>query len=419
MNVWAPATETGLAEGASAQAEALSRHHDVRRVVEAGSGPEADLDLYHVADTRACAFVCRAALERPGVLQLHDWSLHQAWPGLADDRDARQAYLREMQRRHGEDGEFVGGQVLRGGAGALLPDLYPANEWLLEASLAVVGPSRALADAAARQLRDRPVLWLPPAVSLPIDAPPRDDARAALGLDPSALVVTAPGRAAASSRLDVAIRALGPLRRRFPKLVLVVAGEVAPELPLAHWSAEAGLGDALRVVGRASPADLVRHLSASDVVLALHWPARGRIPDALVPALGLGRPVLVSGATPAADDFPEGVVVPVDPGRDEAEGLSALLAALLADEDLRARIGRLAAAHVRSRHDLASTTATLAQFLVEAHAHKPELEALVAAARVPDGSLLDRLLDEVGAAARELGLRGVPPDIPGLVRPLG
>src|SRR5262249_19643035 len=129
--------------------------------------PQADLDLYHVGNSPAHVFVYRAALERAGVLVLHEWTLQQLVLAATVERGDAQAYVREMRRDHGADGAFVARQGARGLGGDALPALYPLNERLLESSLAVVGLTRAVCEPAARRLAPRPVLHLPHHVSLP------------------------------------------------------------------------------------------------------------------------------------------------------------------------------------------------------------------------------------------------------------
>src|SRR5262249_51536081 len=108
--------------------------------------------------------------------------------------------------------------------------------------------------------------------------------------------------------------AAAPRGARGRGLRRVGPGRAAPALPLLEWSRAAGLGDGLLVTGALDLPSFVRHLVAADVVLALRFPTYGEISGALVRALGVGRPVLVTGGTPAAEEFPDGVVVPVDPG---------------------------------------------------------------------------------------------------------
>jgi hypothetical protein len=322
-----------------------------------------------------------------------------------------------MRRAHGADGTFVGLQVARALGGTLLPTHYPLNDRLLDAALGVVGLTTFVASRAARRLRG-PVLHLPHHVALPEPLPTRGEARRALGLDAGAFIVTAPGLATAAKRLPSLFAAIGRLRARRPELQLVVAGSQEDGLPLAEWSRAAGLGHALRVTGRLGLDDFVRHLVAADVVATLRFPSHGEMSGALVRALGAGRPALVTAGTPAADEFPEGCVIPVDPGAAEAAHLEAVLERLIADAPLREAIGRRARAHVAAHHDLGATVSRLAGFLQEVHGRKGALAAEIERRRVPEGTLGGFLGDEVRWAARDLGLPDVPPEIEPLLADL-
>ena len=397
----------------------LSRHADVRLVFEDNADTNADLDVYHLGNSAAHAFVYEAALRKPGVVFLHDWSLHELVLGQTVEKGDVAAYLREMRRAHGETGSFVGRQVARGLGGAVLPALFPLNDRVLENSLAVVGLTAYVASRAARRLPGRPVLHLAHHLSLPIDPPPsREEARRDLGLPQDALLLTAPGLATAAKRLDVAIRAVAAARRAHPSLRLVVAGDVDRRLPLDTWAREAGIAEALIVTGRLGLPDFERHLCAADLVLALRFPSHGEMSGALVRALGIGRPVLVTAGSAAAEEFPEGTVVPVDPGpREEAE-LLALLTALLGSPGLCLDLSRAARDHVRRGHELGATVDRLMAFLHGVREGKEPALRAMAAERAREGSLLAHALEEVRWAARDLGLGGAPPGVAGVLQEL-
>jgi glycosyltransferase involved in cell wall biosynthesis len=189
-------------------------------------------------------------------------------------------------------------------------------------------------------------------------------------------------------------------------------------LPLAAWAQESGLGDGLRVTGRLSLVDFERHLAAADAVLALRFPSHGEMSGAVVRALGVGRPVLVSAGSAADEEFPEGVVVPIDPGRREEAELEAFLRHLHATPNLRETIGELAAVHVRRHHRLAETTETLAGFLRAVEAGKSQALAALQADRTDEGGLLGYFMEEVRSGARDLGLAEVRLGLEGLFEPL-
>ena len=435
LAVWTPLppSSSGVADYAAEQVAGLSRRFDLTvvvedpravdlagiptaRVVGAGEPPDVDLDLYHLGNSPPHAFVYRAALARPGVLLLHDFGLHQLVLGETVERGDRGAYLREMRRAHGETGTFVARQVARGLGGAVLPFLFPLSERVLERSLAVVALTREIAARAALRLNERPVLHLTHHLALPLDPPPsREEARRALGLPLHAPIVTAPGLVTAAKRIDVLMEVAARLRASHPALRLVVAGEPERGVPLDDWARASGLGASLVLTGRLALPDFVRHLAAADLVVALRFPSQGEMSGAVVRALGVGRATLVTAGTPSADEFPEGCVVPVDPGRTEAAHLEALLGRLLGDRALREAIERLARAHVRRHHSLEATADRLAGFLEDVHARGADLSADVRRREVAEGTLRAFLRDEVRWAARDLGLADVPTELEGLL----
>jgi len=438
LAVWSPLppSSSGIADYVAESLPLLARRFDVEAVVEdpatvdrsrlsgiplhaAAAAPDTDLHVYHLGNSPAHAYVYQAARSRPGVVVLHEWSLHHLVLRETVERGDKSSYLRDMRHAHGEAGTFIARQVARGLGGDCWTALFPLNDRVLESALAVVGLTDYVASRARLRLPGRPVLHLPHHVAFPFPSlPGRGEARRDLGLPGEALLVTAPGLATAAKRLDVAVDVVARLRARWPELRLVVAGRVDPLLPLEAWSRAAGLGEGLVLTGGLDLPSFVRHLAAADVVLALRFPSYGEISGALVRALGVGRPALVTGGTPAAEEFPEGIVVPVDPGPAEGEELEALLARLLEDANLRETIGRLARDHVERHHDLAATVERLAGFLEGVAAQKASLAPAVAAESVPEGGLRGYLLDELRWTALELGLAGVPLGLEPLVNDL-
>jgi glycosyltransferase involved in cell wall biosynthesis len=418
LAVWSPLppSPSGIADYAAEQLPFLRERFDVELVAAAPAGarPEADLDLYQVGNSPAHVFVYRAALERPGVVLLHDWSVHDLVLAESVARVDRRGYLREMRRAYGERGSFLGSQILRGLGGEDWPALLPLNDRLLESCLGLVALTGEIARRAAERLGERPVLQLPHHLALPLDPwPARDEARAALGLSREALLVTAPGLATRSKRVHVVARVVSRLRRLQPALQLVLAGALDAGFEAALLAPEDP--DGVIVTGPLSLQAFLRQLAAADIVSALRFPSRGEISGALVRSLGAARPALVTAGTPAAEEFPEGVVVPVSPDRYEEAELEALLEALLRDRDARVALGAAAREFLHRHHDLRSVTARLADFLERAAGervrHRAALQPIAAGP-------LGELLDEIHFAGRELQLPGVPEGLVPLLAPL-
>jgi hypothetical protein len=376
----------------------LERESDVLWVSEASADrPTADLDLYEIANEPDHAFVYRAALERPGVVVLRDFGLHDLVAQATLGRGDLAGYLREMRRAHGETGTFVGRQVARGLGGRLLPSLFAVNDRLLETSLGIVATTESVRSRAARRLPGRPTLTLPLDFLIP-EAPPRTraDARHRLGLPAECLLVVAAGRDAGSARLASLSRAVESLRPGVPALRLVWLGP-----------GDGPVEEALGVAGGLTTALLMDWLAAADVVAALRFPAGGGLEDVVVRALEVGRPLLVTAGTPPSVELPPGTCVAVDPdGAEEAE-LRALLAHLLAEPGLRERLGEAARAHFAARRDAPAVARSLQGFLHEVLARKPAALAAFEADRAREGTLLGDAMEEVRWGARDLGLVGV------------
>jgi glycosyltransferase involved in cell wall biosynthesis len=339
---------------------------------------------------------------------LHEWSLHHLVLHETREQGRAPDYLREMRRAYGERGSFVGRQVVRGLGGEILPSLFPLNERVLDSSLAAVALTRTLRAEVARRMAGRPVLALPMHFAAPPVRPPsREEARRALGLPAGAFVICAPGLATAAKRLDLALACARRLERERPGVILDVAGDVDPALPLREWARAAGFEAGLRIGGRLSLSDFIAHLVAADVVLALRFPSHGEMSAALLRALGIGRPALVTAGTPAALELPEGVVAAVTPGAREEEEATALLRALREDARLRERMGDIAREYVREHHDLARVTGRLADFLEEVAGAAAALAMRIDPARDDEATLPGYLRGELRGAARDLGLGGL------------
>jgi hypothetical protein len=138
----------------------------------------------------------------------------------------------------------------------------------------------------------------------------------------------------------------------------------------------------------------------------------------LIRAMGVARPVLVTAGTPAAEEMPEGTVVPVDPARWEQEELVALLGRLLDDRDLRTDVGDAARRHVVEHHDLGDAADRLAGFLGEVHQRRDGLLREMAADQAEEGTLTAYFIEEVRRAAGELGLAGLHLGLEPLLAPL-
>lgn len=183
-----------------------------------------------------------------------------------------------------------------------------------------------------------------------VDAPerqrPAGALRRELGIGPEARVIGAVARLSGQKRLDRLLRVTAALPA---DVTCLVAGHGPEESSLRELATTLGIESRVRFLGLRD--DVGDVLDALDVYVITS--AREGLSNSMLEALACGVPVIstpVSGAStalePLADGRVPGRIVEPEPGE-----LAAAVGELLADHDLRERMGEAARARVRERFD--------------------------------------------------------------------
>ncbi len=213
---------------------------------------------------------------------------------------------------------------------------------------------------------------IPPGVDAerfaPFDAGARAAARLRLGLPPDSPVVASVSRLVPRKGMDVLIEAVGRLRASYPDLVLAIAGTGREAGRLAAQARRAGAP--VRFFGRVSEEDKVALLGSADVFAMAcrsRWWGLEEEGFGIVflEAAATGTPQVAGdsgGAAEAVDDGVTGIVVrrPRDPG-----DVAGALRRILADADLRRRMGGAARERACRAFDYTALAGKLAAALAE------------------------------------------------------
>lgn len=190
------------------------------------------------------------------------------------------------------------------------------------------------------------------------------------GLDPDQPVVACISRLVPRKGQDVLVRIWPHVRASVPDahLLLVGTGPLADRL--RRTVQDAGMADAVTLVGEVSWTDLPAYFRTGDVFA---MPCRTRLAGMDVEGLGLvfleaqacGVPVIVGDSGGAPQTVVDGETGLVVDGTDDGEVLDALLS-LLRDQPRRATMAEAAVAHVRDHWDWSVIGRRLQEILVEA-----------------------------------------------------
>jgi glycosyltransferase involved in cell wall biosynthesis len=175
--------------------------------------------------------------------------------------------------------------------------------------------------------------------------------RRELGLAPDELVITALSKLRPEKNFEASIDAVSLLRRRFPKVRLVIAGDGPHEAAVRRHAAR--LGDAVVLTGHRE--DTIELLDATDLLVhPSHFEA---FPTTLLEAMAASVPVVATatgGMLEIVEPDVTGILVPPPP---TAAAFAAALAPLLEAAELRARLG----AAGRARYEREFTAAAWAR----------------------------------------------------------
>ena len=242
----------------------------------------------------------------------------------------------EVYERERRAGRFAGTleefQQLRGGLRVRL--LRATRNAALGRARRVLVPSAYLRKIALEWgLEPSRVTVVPnPAPELPL-LPPREEARAALGIRGVALGTA--GRLTAQKALGDALAALA----RVPGVELLALGDGPERGALERRAAELGLADRVRFLGAGSREDVVALFAAVDgVLLTSAWE---NLPHTLLEALAAGAPVIataVGGIPEVVRDGENGLLVPPH----DVDALARAIERLARDEGLRSSLAAAA-----------------------------------------------------------------------------
>lgn len=338
-----PPAPTGVADYSAV----LLRHLQRLGPVEVNAGA-ADIQLYHLGNNHLHRQIYRGALERPGVVVIHDAVLQHFFLGSLTESQ----YIEEFVYNYGEWRAELGRALWRGRARSATDARYfrhPMLRRICEVSKAVIVHNPAAAKrvrehAPAARIYEIPHLWEQP------ELPPLyrvERLRRQLGLSATDLLCAVFGHLRESKRVAAVIRAFRQTREKH-RVKLLIAGEFAStdlERGIEPMLASEGIIRA----GYLPEDDWWRYASAIDLGINLKYPAAGETSGIAIRLMGLGKAVILTSGLETSG-FPESTCLTIDAGVCEEDMLCVYLAWAAGNKCALEEIGRCAAAYIRTQH---------------------------------------------------------------------
>ncbi len=356
-----PPALSGVAEYSAILAASLRKHAQV--VVTNRPGPGFDNALYQIGNNRLHLEAYRRALVWPGIAVLHDAVLHHLLLGALDES----GYIEEFVYNYGEWRRDLARNLWRSRSRSAADARYfsyPLLRRIVATSRAIVVHNPAAARMAWEAVPGASVTEIPH-FFVPPDLPRRwRETRDRLGLASHEFVVGVFGYLRESKRIASVLKAMPAARRG---RLLLVGKFVSSELERA-LAPQLGGSRVIRLE-RVTDTEFWRLAEITDVCVNLRHPSAGETSGIGIKMMGIGKPVLVT-ASEETSRFPELSVIRIDPDESEVEMLGHYLRALEQNPEMRAEIGRRAAAHIAENHSL-KRAVQLYLDLIEATARRP------------------------------------------------
>jgi glycosyltransferase involved in cell wall biosynthesis len=337
-----PPAQTGVADYSAALLAALRNHGQVEPEAQT-----AGVHLYHVGNNQLHREIYWRAIERPGVVVLHDAVLQHFFLGSLD----RAAYIEEFVYNYGEWNRELAAQLWASRARSGAEESYfryPMLRRIAEVSRALVVHNPAAARIVRRHAPNARVEEIPH-----LFVPPPDGVE--LSSKTEILTFAVIGFLRETKRLHVIVKAFDEVIACGIDATLLVAGQfTSPDLERAMRPLLRRAD--VRQVGWTCELDFWRMTQTVDVGINLRYPAAGETSGIAIRLMGSAKPVILTEGEEISR-FPPETCLRVAPGIAEQPELVQYMLMLAQSPGLREEMGRLAAAHIERNHSAKAVAA--------------------------------------------------------------
>jgi glycosyltransferase involved in cell wall biosynthesis/SAM-dependent methyltransferase len=357
-----PPARSGIADYSAALLEELRKLVEVEVFASQPASFRAsdfDVALYQVGNNVYHDFCYQAALDRPGVVVVHEANLHHLIADITIKRNDWDAYMRAVEQEGGPDALEYARRVRALEVG---PDYegVPMLRRLLARSKAAIVHSGCVESELRRAGFAGPVARIQHGAW--IQDASRSEFRDRLGLDEVVPLIGIFGFLKPYKRMPESLRAFRRLLRVQPQARLILVGEPHPELRLESLIQSLDLRAQVRVLGFRPIEEFVGYLAACDIILNLRYPTVGENSGTLMRSLGLGKAVIVSDIG-SFSELQDSICLKAPVDASEEDHLFEYLNLLVSRPELRRALGAQAREWVETECTWPKVAERYAEFL--------------------------------------------------------
>jgi glycosyltransferase involved in cell wall biosynthesis len=287
----------------------IVRYSDFKGMLELQDIPR----IYQMGNNLQHEYILFELLKSPGIVVLHDYSLHHLFVALTLARGNETDYKELMTYNYDDYGELVAQGRSCGEFNELLQFILPLNQTVMDASLAIVVHSHE-SFFRARKVTDHKKIHK-------IDFPYNHEqdamltgsvrmARNRLGIDENTIIFASFGFVTPPKQIEFVIEALSKIKNDISNFKYLIIGEVSDSVPIKQILAEYDLKDSVEVLGFVDLEKLHLYMEATDIVVSLRYPSAGETSAALYRAMGIGKCCLAFDYS-SYSDLPDNTLIKI------------------------------------------------------------------------------------------------------------
>lgn len=327
-----------------------------------------DMIVYQMGNSLYHKYMYGLLDRYPGIVVLHDFSLHAMVRAAAYVDNDLQFYVDEMKFCHGSAGENEAIKNIKAGHE---PDVYnlkfPANRRALYKSRGIIVHSDWTRQMVRLYSGGVPVEKIHHGVELSHGRPDPGatrQARAALGVREGGVLFASFGYVAETKRTAQSIRAFSRLLKDRPDSKYVFVGELSDLIKKEVLSLleDEDLKRSVTITGYVPEDQFYKYLDAADICINLRYPTAGESSGSMMRAIGAGKPLIVSRIG-SFKEFPDDFCWKVDVDESEEEVLYEFMKKLSTDKGLRESMGKAARKYAEDNLSYAKAAESYARFI--------------------------------------------------------
>lgn len=281
--------------------------------------------IYHIGNNEKChEKIVDCALKYPGIVELHDISLHHMLAATTLARDNKNKYIEEMEYCHGQVGrdtaiKFINGEIPPPWETDSLK--YTVNKRIVDSAKAIIVHSD-FAKQMIKGISNKSV------ISIILHTPDIEEnfievqknSRMRLGIRQDILAMASFGFATEPKRIKQILYALKKVKDSGIDFKYYIVGEVSKDMGLEKKICNLNLKSNVEITGYVDLDLFKEYMRAIDICMNLRYPIQGETSASMHRALGMGKVVFLSDIGPFKE-YPDDTVIKIPVDENEIDSI--------------------------------------------------------------------------------------------------